>query len=325
MELRHLRYFVAVAEAGHMTRAAETLGIQQPPLSQQIKALETELGLTLLRRHPKGVALTEGGRLFLAEAQRLLADMQAMRERMARVARGEQGRLAIGFTSSAAAHAFTPRALRECRRRYPGITLDLTEDHAAAVTEGVAAGRLHGAFLRVPVARPPGLAFVTLLHEPVMLALPADHRLAMVAPQEAWRAVAVAELAGERLILVRRPGAPGLYANLLALCHAQGVEVGVAAEVDRMMSNLNLVAAGVGLSVVPASMRGTHGEAVVYRPLADGGKLRAPLTLAYREADRGEAALASFIELVTGLEVPATEAAVPAAVRRPRVRTKGAS
>lgn len=315
MDLRHLRYFTAVAEAGHMTRAAAALGIQQPPLSQQIKAIEAELGLQLLRRHPKGVTLTAGGRALLAEAQRLLADVQAMRERMARIARGEQGRLAVGFTSSAAAHAFTPQALRECRRRYPGIELDLSEDHAAALTEAVAAGRLHCAFLRVPVARPPGLCFVTLLEEPVVVAMPADHALA----SRPGRALPLQALAGERLLLVRKPGAPGLYANLLALCQRAGVEVTVAAEVDRMMSNLNLVAAGVGISVVPASMRGTHGDAVVYRPLADGGALRAPLTLVYRAGDEaggeGEAA-ASFIALVMGL--------VPSPARRGRagVRVK---
>lgn len=300
MDLRHLRYFAAVAEAGHMTRAAAALGIQQPPLSQQIKALEAELGLQLLRRHPKGVSLTAGGRALLAEAQRLLADVDAMRERMARIARGEQGRLAVGFTSSAAAHAFTPLALRECRRRYPGIELDLSEDHAAALTEAVTAGRLHCAFLRVPVARPPGLRFATLLEEPVMVALPADHALA----RQPGRALAVAALSGERLVLVRRPGAPGLYANLLALCQQQGVAVTVAAEVDRMMSNLNLVAAGVGLSVVPASMRGTHGDAIVYRPLADGGALRAPLSLVWREGDEagGEGEpVAAFISLVLAL------------------------
>lgn len=314
MDLRHLRYFAAVAEAGHMTRAAAALGIQQPPLSQQIKALEAELGLQLLRRHPKGVSLTAGGRALLAEAQRLLADVDAMRARMARIARGEQGRLAVGFTSSAAAHAFTPQALRECRRRYPGIELDLSEDHAAALTEAVAASRLHCAFLRVPVAQPAGLRFATLLEEPVLVALPADHALAT----QPGRMLQLAALAGERLVLVRRPGAPGLYANLLALCQQQGVAVTVAAEVDRMMSNLNLVAAGVGLSVVPASMRGTHGDAIVYRPLADGGALRAPLSLVWRAGDEagGEGEpVAAFIALVMAL---APVAPPRAGARRPR-------
>src|SRR6478735_465783 len=101
MELRHLRYFMAVADAGHITRAAQTLGMQQPPLSQQIRALEDELGVALFRRHPKGVELTEAGRLLKADAARLLADAAAMQQRMSAFVRGERGRVLVGFTSSA--------------------------------------------------------------------------------------------------------------------------------------------------------------------------------------------------------------------------------
>lgn len=296
MELRHLRYFLAVAEAGHMTRAAATLGIQQPPLSQQIKALEQSLGVTLLQRHPKGVALTEAGRQFAAEARRIVDDVAAMQQRMSRIARGLQGLLAVAFTSSAAAHAFTPEALRACRSRYPDIALQLSEDNAATITEAIAAGRLHCGFLRVPVARPAGVQLETLLNEPAVLALPLDHRLARLRrgkPQP----VALAELEGERLILVRRPGAPGLYANLLALCAARGVQPLIVAEVERMMTNLNLVAAGVGLSVVPASMTGAQPHAIVYCPFERGVTLDAPLTLAWRAAD-SNGPTATFVALV---------------------------
>ena len=282
IELRHLRYFLAVARTGHVTRAAEALGMQQPPLSQQIKALEAALGVQLLRRHPRGVELTEAGRLFQAEAGRLVADAAAMQERMQAFAQGVRGTLAVGFTSSAAAHAFTPEALRACRSRHPDIELRVSENNAAEITEAVAARRLHCGILRVPVAQPEGLCFETLLEEPSVLALPRDHRLAR--PAGARRSpVALRELQGERLELTRRPGAPGLYANLLAACAREQVEVLVAAEVDRMMTNLNLVAAGVGISVVPASMQGTHGKAIVYRPLQRGAHLAAPLTLVWRE------------------------------------------
>ena len=287
MELRHLRYFLAVAQAGHMTRAAEALGIQQPPLSQQIKALEKELGVMLFQRHPKGVALTEAGRQFQAEAQRLMDGVAAMTQRMARVARGEVGQLNIGFTSSAAAHAFTPEALRECRRSQPGVTLSLTEDNAAGITESVAAQRLHCGLIRVPVARPPGLEFEALLREPVVVALPRDHVLARRKPGRAAVPVALADLRDDGFILVRRPGAPGLYANLLALCEEQGIQPKIAAEVGRMGTSLNLVAAGAGVSVVPASMQGQHSQAVVYLPLVESARLDAPLTLVYRSADTG--------------------------------------
>jgi DNA-binding transcriptional LysR family regulator len=282
MEIRHLRYFLAVAEAGHMTRAAERLGIQQPPLSQQIKALEKSLGMALFHRHPKGVALSDAGRLFEMEARRLVDDMAAMEQRMARVARGELGVLNVGFTSSAAAHTFTPEALRACRRAWPGIALSIREDHAAGITEAVAAGRLHCGLIRVPVSQPEGLTFEVLLREPVLVALPGDHALAT---RKTARAVSLAELRDEGFILVRQPGAPGLYANLLALCEAQGFRPRIAAEVERMVTSLNRVAAGAGIAVVPASMRGLHPHAVVYLPLADGTPLDAPLTLVYRTAD----------------------------------------
>lgn len=283
IEIRHLRYFVAVAEAGHITRAAERLGMQQPPLSQQIKALESELGMPLFHRHPKGVALTDAGRQLQGEAQRLLADFAALQARMQAFAQGVRGRIDLSFTSSAAAHAFTPEVLRTCRSRHPDIQLHARENNAAEITEAVAAGRLHCGFLRVPVDRPEGVVLETLLNEPCFVAIPVDHRLA----RARTRAVALAQLEGERLVLVRRPGAPGLYANLLDACAREGVKVTVVAEVERMMTNLNLVAAGEGLSVVPGSMRGAHPQAVVYRPLAPSVRIEAPLTLAYRARDAG--------------------------------------
>jgi DNA-binding transcriptional LysR family regulator len=300
MELRHLRYFVAVAEAGHITRAAAQLGIQQPPLSQQIKALEGELGTALFQRHPKGVSLTDSGRLFLAEARRILQDMAAMEQRMLRVASGMRGLLAVAFTTSAAAHGFTPKALRAFRSRYPEIALVLNENNAAEITEGVVSGRLHCGFLRVPVARPAGVALRTLLTEPVVVAVPLDHRLGRRARGVDHPGVPLKEFHGENLILVRRPGAPGLYANLLSLCEESGVRPNVVAEVERMITALNLVAAGAGISVVPASMKAVHSRAVVYRPLARSVRLNAPLTLAYRAADE-VGATATFVDLVTTL------------------------
>ena len=299
MELRHLRYFVAVAETGHMTRAAARLGIQQPPLSQQIRALEAMLGTVLFRRHPKGVALTDSGRLLLGEAQRILADVAALEARMARTAKGLSGTLSVGFTSSAAAHGFTPETLRACRNLYPDIEILLSEHNAAEITEAVVSRRLHCGFLRVPVARPPGLVFETLLTEPVVVAMPIDHRLAR--GSAARRApLAPSAFDGENLILVRRPGAPGLYANLLSMCEVAGARPKVVAEVERMMTSLNLVAAGAGITVVPASMQGAHPHAIAYRPLRRDTRLDAPLTLVQREAEPN-ASLATFTSLAQSI------------------------
>ncbi len=295
MDMRRLRYFLAVADAGHITRAAAQLGLAQPPLSQQIKALEAELGLQLFQRHPKGVTLTEAGRLLQDGARGLLRQTEALCERLQRMAQGEQGLLALGFTSSAAAHAFLPRTLRACRQQHPHIGLDLREANAAEITAAVLAGQLHCGFLRVPTSRPPGLCFETLFHEPAVLALPIDHALAP-RPGQALRRLALTDLRGEGFILVRQPGAPGLYANLLALCEAQGFSPRVVAEVPRMMSNLNLVAAGAGVSVVPASMQGAHPHAVAYCPLADATPLDAPMTLVWRQADQA-GPTATFVAL----------------------------
>lgn len=284
MDLRALRYFAAVAETGHMTRAAEQLGIQQPPLSQQIKSLERTLGLQLFKRHPRGVTLTEAGRLFQIEARRLLDDAAAMRARMKRVAEGQAGVLRVGFTSSAAAHRFVPDALRAFRQAHPGVELQLREANAAGLTDALVSGRLHAALLRRPVAQTEGLRFDTLLREPMVAALPIERAEALSA-RSRKRGLPLKRLCESPLILVRRPGAPGMYADLLALCHAQGLEPHVAAEVDRMMTNLNLVAAGVGVSVVPASMAGVHAHAVAYLPLEGCDALDAPLTLAWREGE----------------------------------------
>ncbi|RYY97751.1 MAG: LysR family transcriptional regulator, partial [Comamonadaceae bacterium] len=154
----------------------------------------------------------------------------------------------------------------------------LREANAAELTEALAAGQLHCGLLRMPVARPDALHFETLLREPVMVAMPSDHRFAL-ARAKTPRPLSLKQLCEEPLILVRRPGAPGMYAELLALCHAQGLSPRVVAQVDRMMTNLNLVAAGVGLSVVPDSMTGVHAHAITYARLAGSHTLDAPLTL----------------------------------------------
>lgn len=291
MDLKLLRCFVTVAETGHITRAAEQLGMQQPPLSQKIRGLEEALGTPLFVRHPKGVTLTDSGQMLLLEARRLLADAQAMHGRMQAVAAGHRGVLSVGFTSSAAAHAFTPRVLRECRRAYPDIALQIAEDNAAGLTQALVAQRLDCAFLRVPVARPPGIVFETLLHEPVLAALPGDH------PLQRRRALGLRELRAEPFILVRQPGASGLYANLLALCEKQGFTPRVGHEVGHMMTAISLVAAGQGVAIVPASMQGVHTPSVAWRPLRGAQSLDAPLTLAMRAQD-GAGTLRSFVGVV---------------------------
>jgi DNA-binding transcriptional LysR family regulator len=296
MELRHLRYFVAVAEDGGFTRAAERLGIQQPPLSQQVKALELELGFKLLNRHPRGVDLTAGGAVFLEEARRILGGVKEAVRKAGRVAQGMEGSLSVGFTISAAVHHLSSEILREFRKLHPGVALDYKEGNAAELTEKVATGVLQAAVIRAPVAKAPELVFVTLLQEDMLLALPDTHLLA----RKSSTPVALQSLAGESFILVRRPGAPGMYANLIAACHRLGFSPVIAAEVENMLTNLMLVAAGVGISVVPASMGNVHQKDVVYRAMGEAPGVAAPLTLVYR-ADGQNPATRPFLKIAKGL------------------------
>src|SRR5437899_4636171 len=142
MELRHLRYFVAVAQEGHVTRAAEKLGMQQPPLSQQIRALEREVDAQLFVRHPRGVALTDAGRSFLADAEAILASAEHAAERARRTARGETGRIAVGFTTSAPFHPLVARAIREYRATRPDVSFVLEESSSGHRLAGLRAERL---------------------------------------------------------------------------------------------------------------------------------------------------------------------------------------
>src|SRR5205814_1071832 len=135
MELRHLRYFVAVAEEGHVTRAAERLGMQQPPLSLQIRALEREVGAQLFRRRPRGMELTAAGKAFLTGAQAILAHVDHAFVTTRRTARGELGRIGVGFTSSAPFHPFVPRVIRSFREGSPLVSLSLEESGTSELVE----------------------------------------------------------------------------------------------------------------------------------------------------------------------------------------------
>lgn len=278
MELRHLRYFVAVAEERHITRAAVRLGMQQPPLSQQIKALETELGVTLLTRGARGVEVTVAGQAFLDDAYAILESVSRARARTLRTARGQEGKLSIGLTTSAALHPFVPTVIRAFRQAYPRVELDLHENAAAGLTEAVMRRDIQVAVLRVPVARPAELAFLELLEEELLVVLPVGHPLLCGRGRDG---VELRDLARERFILVRRPGAPGIYENVIQACRAAGFEPHVVAEVPHMLTNINLVAAGEGISMVPASMREVNLRQVGYRSLRTTPRLTAPLTLAY--------------------------------------------
>src|SRR5712691_762519 len=294
MELRHLRYFVAVAEEGHVTRAALRLGIQQPPLSQQIRALEAELQVQLFRRKPRGVELTQAGQALFAEAQAILRQVDHAVTAARRTARGEAGRIGLGFTSSASFHPLVPQIIRDYRETHPGVALSLEESGTGELVASLLEERLDAAFVRSPIGVAAGIAVHSVLDEAMVAALPAGHALAA---GPAVRPLSLAALVAETFILYRRPLGPGLYDAIIAACQRAGYSPTIGQEAPRMLATLSLVAAGLGVTLVPQSMRRLRVHGVVYRALDRGAGLVAPLNLAYRRTD-SSAAAQRFIALV---------------------------
>src|SRR5918999_234361 len=270
MELRHLRYFIAVAEEKHMTRAAERLGIQQPPLSMQIRALEQELGVQLFRRQPRGVELTDAGSAFLDRARAILEQVDHAFATTRRTARGELGRVVVGFTSSAPFHPFVPRVFRAYREMSPLVSLVLEESGSSELVQGLHNEEIDAAFIRSPVADVVDLTVRPLLQEEMLVALPKGHPLAAGArrserTKNRTTPLPLSALANETFILYKRPGAPGLYDTIIAACRGAGFSPRVGQEAPRIVSTLNLVAAGLGVSLVPESLRRLQMDGVVYR------------------------------------------------------------
>jgi DNA-binding transcriptional LysR family regulator len=303
MELRHLRYFVAVAEEGHVTRAAERLGIQQPPLSQQIQALERELDAQLFHRKPRGVELTPAGRALLDDARAILARTEAAVAATKRAARGEAGRIGLGFTSSASFHPFVPRVIRAFRETHPLVALSLEESGTTELVAALRSEAIDLALIRSPVGDIAGVTVFPVLEEPMVVALPTGHRLA-----RSRAALPLAELAGETFILYRRPVGPGLHDAIVAACDRAGFSPRIGQEAPRMLSTLSLVAAGLGISLVPASMSRLETEGVAYRALDKAAQLTAPLNLASRRSE-ASAAVRRFIAMVQRRARALTEAA----------------
>ena len=280
IELRRLRYLVAVADEGHITRAAERLGIAQPPLTRQIRQLEDELGVRLFERLPRGVKPTEAGRVLVEEARDVLARAERLPETARRAARGEQGRLASGYTSSAAFHPFVTQQIRAFREARPGVLLALAEDGTPELVEGLRGERLDAAFVRSTSTDVAGLSLEPILEERMVLAVPAGHALAGSAK------ASLADLAEETFVFYRRPSGPGLYDAIMAACLGAGFSPVVGQEAPRMTSTLSLVASGLGVTLVPASMQRMNVEGVAFVRLKGAKGLAAPLLLATRRRDR---------------------------------------
>ena len=296
MELRHLRYFVAVAEEGHITRAAERLGIQQPPLSHQIRALERELGVQLFRRLPRGVELTEAGRSFIEDARAALARVGQGVEAAKRVARGKQGHLRLAVPPTAPFHPFVPQVILAFREAYPLVSLTMEENLRMETLDQLRGGQMDVAFLRASIAAPEGLVVYPLLEEPMVAALPSGHPLARSAPSQD-AALPLRALAGETFIAYARQQGPALYEAMAAACLQAGFSPQLGQEAPRISTALSLVATGFGVTLVPASMRRMALEGVTYRDLAGAAQARAFLSIAARRDD-SSGIVRNFVALV---------------------------
>lgn len=291
MELRHFRYFVAVAEALHFGRAARQLGISQPPLSQQIQALEAQLGVRLFNRTNRRVELSQAGRLFLDEARQVLAQADKAADVARRAQAGELGELKVGFTSSAPFSSTIPQAIHQFRRAFPDVQLTLLEMSSHEVVDRVAAGQVDVGLTR-PVPLPDTVEMVELFREPLMAVLSAGHPLA----QGSEAGLRLCALADEPFVFFPRNYGSSVYAQLLQLARNAGFSPRFSQDASEAMTIIGLVSAGLGVSVLPETFHWVRIGGVVYRRLLDEGAQTA-IWLVQRKGARPERAEA-FAQLL---------------------------
>jgi DNA-binding transcriptional LysR family regulator len=268
MELRHLRYFVRVAEELHFGRAAIKLGISQPPLSQQIRALEDELGIELFDRTSRRVRLTDAGTIFLVEARRTLDQAQHAMDVARRIQQGEEGELAIGFASSVPFVAPVSRGFAEFRAEHPAVHLTLKELGREAQISELREEQLDVGFIRGtdrPIL-PGALTSSFVQEESLLVALRENHPLA-----QEDRPLTVRDVAGQPLVMFSKEAGAGFNEQIDLLFAREAQELRIVQEVSGLGSMLGLVAAGLGITVISESLRALTANGVVYRPLAAEG------------------------------------------------------
>jgi DNA-binding transcriptional LysR family regulator len=292
MELRHLRYFVCVAEELHFGRAAVRLGVSQPPLSQQIRALEDELGVKLLERSSRKVALTEPGRLFLEEARTALAQADHAIQVARRAGRGDFGTLAIGFNPSAPFVPLVANALFDFRQLHPDVRIELLELSAGAQVDALLRGEIDIGFLRgsLPPELPDALSATWILDERLHVAMRPDHRLAKK------RTLAFRDLDGEAMIFYARQRKGSFAGQVLEMLYDIGVEPKSVQDVREVTTLFSLIAAGFGITVLAESLCALQPVKVTYRPLQGKGSM-SPLWILSRKSISAQAAR-QFLEVI---------------------------
>lgn len=260
IELRHLRYFIAVAEECHFGRAAARLNISQPPLSQQIQILEQQIGARLLARTNRSVSLTAAGKQFLADARQILIHVEAAATRAERLHQGEIGELRLGFTSSAPFIKSVSASLSAFRRQYPGVHMQTLEINTRAQIAPLSEGALDLGLMR-NTTLPDTLEWQVILREPLLAMLPMDHHLAR------HPVIPLSELAKEPFVFFDPHVGTGLYDEILGLLRRYDLTPQITQEVGEAMTIIGLVSAGLGVSILPASFRRVQLKEMVWVPL----------------------------------------------------------
>jgi Transcriptional regulator len=293
-DFRQLRYFVAVAEELSFTRAALRLHLSQPPLSQQIQSLEQDLGVRLLERTKRHVALTEPGRVFLEQARQILAKADEARSEVTAAAAGYSGQLRLAYTVSVSFHPALPQALLRYGQIAPNVRLKLSEMYTEPQFAALLAGEIDVGFVRdepVHALDARDLRFDVIDREPLLLALPIGHPLANRS------SLRLAEVAGDAFVSQPRELAATLYDRLVKLAATAGFQPTIAQHAQQINGLLALVAAGLGLALVPASMRTVQLAGISYVSLEDSDAYLL-LAVASRAGDRSPA-LQQFLATVT--------------------------
>jgi len=287
MELRHLRYFVAVGEDEHYGRAAQRLHVAQPALSSQIQDLEREIGFQLFDRLPRGVRLSAGGKVFLEDCRRILQEVDDAAIRAERAARGLIGTLRVGFTESASWHGVVPDSLREFRRRHPEAELLLSPLISLDQVEAVRSGRLDAGFVYVPTSDP-DMAHVPVASHQVVLATPRRH------PVSRLKRLRLRDLAETDFVWFPRRQHPANYDRLLQACSRGGLtNPRIVQEAADQATMLSLVACGLGVAFVTDATRWRCPKDVVLRRVVDL-RLLITVSLIWRK-DNGSPLLARFV------------------------------